>query len=251
MEVTCAEYKTPFLIERWGFVFKIYPLERYKMQNILFNTGISPSITRIVCGLILFITITGVLYRRNSSIKKLSISPLTSLAPSAAISLGIFGTFLGIFLGLINFDTSDINNSIPNLLEGLKTAFITSIFGMASSLFLKYWYGRYDKLDLKNETASSDDPIVLLRQISSGVSSMSSSINSIGTTLLRCFQSEEEFSFISQLKIIRTDMNDLKREVIKSLDDFGQKVAELGTKAMIDALREVIDQFNVHLNLLF
>jgi hypothetical protein len=32
------------------------------------------------------------------------------------------------------------------------------------------------------------------------------------------------------------------------LDEFGEKVAELGTEAMIDALRNVIEQFNVHLN---
>jgi septation ring formation regulator EzrA len=43
-------------------------------------------------------------------------------------------------------------------------------------------------------------------------------------------------------------MSDLKREIIKSLDEFGEKVAELGTEAMIEALRNVIEQFNVHLN---
>jgi SMC interacting uncharacterized protein involved in chromosome segregation len=100
----------------------------------------------------------------------------------------------------------------------------------------------------KPTTVESDDPVVLLRNISGGVSSMSESITSMGEMIIRCFQSDEDFSLVSQLKIIRTDMNDLKRAIIKSLDEFGEKVAELGTEAMIEALRNVIEQFNARLN---
>lgn len=50
------------------------------------------------------------------------------------ISIGILGTFIGIFLGLWNFDTNNIIESVPNLLEGLKLAFVTSILGMGVSI---------------------------------------------------------------------------------------------------------------------
>ena len=36
------------------------------------------------------------------------------------ISIGVLGTFTGIFLGLYHFDTSKITESVPKLLEGLK-----------------------------------------------------------------------------------------------------------------------------------
>lgn len=49
---------------------------------------------------------------------------------SIIISLGIAGTFLGIFLGLQGFDTNDVTGSVPKLLDGLKLAFSTSILGM-------------------------------------------------------------------------------------------------------------------------
>ncbi len=55
---------------------------------------------------------------------------------SMIVSLGILGTFLGIVLGLWQFDTTDIQGSVPKLLEGLKLAFITSIIGMALSVVL-------------------------------------------------------------------------------------------------------------------
>lgn len=56
--------------------------------------------------------------------------------PSIVSTLGVIGTFLGITLGLTKFDPKDISASIPTLLEGLKTAFFTSLAGMTGSLFL-------------------------------------------------------------------------------------------------------------------
>lgn len=47
--------------------------------------------------------------------------------------VGILGTFIGIFIGLQEFDVHDISGSIPQLLEGLKTAFRTSIVGLVCS----------------------------------------------------------------------------------------------------------------------
>jgi len=58
------------------------------------------------------------------------------MIPSAISTLGVLGTFLGITLGLLCFDTSNLQQSIPELLSGLKTAFFTSLAGMVGSLFL-------------------------------------------------------------------------------------------------------------------
>ena len=58
------------------------------------------------------------------------------MIPSAISTLGVLGTFLGITLGLLCFDTSNLQQSIPELLSGLKTAFFTSLAGMVGSLIL-------------------------------------------------------------------------------------------------------------------
>lgn len=57
--------------------------------------------------------------------------------PSVFTTLGVLGTFSGIFFGLQKFDVSNIDESIPLLLEGMKTAFLTSIFGIILSLIFK------------------------------------------------------------------------------------------------------------------
>ncbi len=54
--------------------------------------------------------------------------------PSVFTTLGILGTFVGIYFGLRKFDVNNITDSIPTLLEGLKTAFSTSIWGVSLSL---------------------------------------------------------------------------------------------------------------------
>ena len=48
------------------------------------------------------------------------------------------GTFWGITTGLYGFNPSDLNQSIPILLEGLKTAFYTSLLGMISSMITNF-----------------------------------------------------------------------------------------------------------------
>lgn len=55
---------------------------------------------------------------------------------SIIMSTGVLGTFVGIFMGLLEFDTARLESSVPLLLDGLKTAFYTSILGMGLAIFL-------------------------------------------------------------------------------------------------------------------
>ncbi len=55
---------------------------------------------------------------------------------SQIVSVGVLGTFVGIFIGLQGFDPSDIINSVNDILVGLKTAFFTSIVGMGAATTL-------------------------------------------------------------------------------------------------------------------
>lgn len=68
--------------------------------------------------------------------------------PSMVSTLGVLGTFGGITLGLWFFNTKELNDSIPLLLSGLKTAFFTSLAGMIGSLVLNRMVSRlYDEQD--------------------------------------------------------------------------------------------------------
>ena len=59
-------------------------------------------------------------------------------ASGTLVGLGLLGTFFGLSLGIRNFDSSDTENiqqSIQHLLDGMSTAFYTSLAGMICSLF--------------------------------------------------------------------------------------------------------------------
>ncbi len=62
---------------------------------------------------------------------------LAELLPSLLTSLGILGTFMGMMSGLSSLDFSNaagIMDSIPNLLEGMRFAFGTSVVGVSCSI---------------------------------------------------------------------------------------------------------------------
>ena len=59
------------------------------------------------------------------------------LVASILTILGVLGTFVGIAYALYLFDADNIEMSIPQLLGGLKIAFLTSIGGIGFSVLLK------------------------------------------------------------------------------------------------------------------
>lgn len=66
-----------------------------------------------------------------------------NLVPGVMTGLGILGTFIGLSFGLQNFNTGstqEIEASIAPLMNGIKVAFHTSIYGMLFSLCFNYVY---------------------------------------------------------------------------------------------------------------
>ena len=55
---------------------------------------------------------------------------------SYLVSLGIFGTFLGITVALLSFDTRAVEQSVPDLLSGMQIAFISSAYAPTSNTAL-------------------------------------------------------------------------------------------------------------------
>ncbi len=58
-------------------------------------------------------------------------------APSILTGIGIFGTFLGVAIGLMHFDASDVIAGVPIFLSGIKLAFWSSVVGIGASLIHK------------------------------------------------------------------------------------------------------------------
>ncbi|MCU8072360.1 hypothetical protein [Shewanella sp. SM32] len=182
--------------------------------------------------------------------------------PTLLTTMGIFGTFLGIVLGLLDFNQLDIEASIPPLLEGLKTAFITSLAGILLSLVFKtlatFSFLRPKQLE---ESISHATPEAILGAMQAQVAET--------RTLKDALVGNEESTLFGQLKILRGDINDnaklsaknLQEQSIKQqekvdafseklwlkLQDFADTLSKSATEQVIEALKQVITDFNNNL----
>ena len=91
----------------------------------------------IVCGYIVFNSL------RNAQKK------ILDSGAQNVVTVGVLFTFIGIAYGLYNFDTNAANmvESINNFLDGMKTAFYTSVVGMGFGLVIKISQRKIDHVD--------------------------------------------------------------------------------------------------------
>ena len=201
---------------------------------------------------------------------------LHKFATSLLITTGIFFTFLGISMGLVGFDVNNIDESLPTLINGIKTAFLVSVFGVASAIFLKILSFIFELLPTKQIIDDTE------LDISDLIASQNQILNAIKDGN-KAIIGDEDSSLIGQIKNLRTDMNDKIKELcdsakesktllenqlqnqkdyansiknlqenlnsgfnelIKEFRDFAKTMAENNSKVLVEALRDVIKDFN-------
>jgi len=180
---------------------------------------------------------------------------------SIIVSLGVLGTFVGIFIGLYGFDTTNIKDSVPILLEGLKTAFITSIVGMFLSILLSAIQKSSDQGELEDELQILNSINQQLNTLSK-LENIDEKLKNLDTLPLINTKLD---SIDTNIKTLSNDISSVKEEmrtnqtmlfeflekslnnVNQSLDEAIEKLAEGATEEIIKALENVIQDFNKNL----
>ncbi len=180
-------------------------------------------------------------------------SRFVEYAPTLMTTAGILGTFVGVVIGLLNFDTNNIDQSIPVLLGGLKTAFVTSIIGMVAAAFFNTvdaWIFA-DKREAKMAESLVD---ITPNHIHSALTEQTDLLN----RLVNGLSGSEEGSLVGQLKLMRAEQSDIARQqrehqqqfdtrLWNELANFAEMMSKGATEQIIDALRQVIIDFNKNL----
>ncbi len=172
----------------------------------------------------------GILGALNIWGKSNFLNNLSSSVPQFLISVGILGTFYGIFIGLIEFNAAKINESILNLIDGLKLAFITSIMGIGSAIVLRIVRQVVPKKQEEKEEVTAEDIHYQL------------------TELINAINSDSDTSLGSQIQKMRLETNDNLNNLNKSFIEFAEKMAENNTKSLIEAIEQVMKDFNTKIN---
>ena len=166
--------------------------------------------------------------------------------------IGVLGTFFGIAIGLYQFDTENIATSVPKLLEGLKIAFITSILGIAGSIFLKWSALNNRKKQAASEEtytgATVDDLAGLLRNILDVEQEEGKETRETLRSIEKSLTGEGDSTVLTQLQKLRTTFSDKQDDLIRAFNEFADQMAENNTKALIEALEEVMRDFNTKIN---
>ena len=201
----------------------------------------------------------------------------TQYAPTLMTSLGILGTFIGIVIGLLGFDTTNIDGSIPALLEGLKTAFITSIFGLVGAISFNF----IDSMILQNigrkkseemvKAITPDDIYAILKTQYDSMQATQSGMEKLYLGIT----GQEEGSLVGQFKMLRADLSGVQKQtafmaklivdfrefakhqktyqatfeerLFKELANFAEMLSKSATEQIIEALKTVIEDFNTNL----
>lgn len=153
--------------------------------------------------------------------KKDDPSGLKSL-PSIFTILGVFGTFAGISIGLLYFDSdpNEIANSVSFLLAGMQTAFISSIVGMGFAVFV-----RITNVVRGNKEDNLEDA----EKVISYLKKQNTSLNAIKEGIV----GEDEGSLSNHLKLLRLDFS-----------DFAKHQSQINMDALVKVMNKVIEDFN-------
>lgn len=150
-------------------------------------------------------------------------------------TMGIVGTFVGILISLSNFDVENISTTIPQLIGGLKLAFLTSVAGigtaLVTSLFPRFYLIKPDVVD---ENLSDTE---LLRAIHGELLKLNSNIAGDNDTTL-----------ITQIQKMRTSIVDKQDELKKAFDEFATQMAKNNIEQLIEAINKVMEDFNTKIN---
>lgn len=188
--------------------------------------------------------------------KRDDISAFDRYLPTALPMVGVVGTFTGIYVGLVDFDVSKIDDSIEALLKGLKIAFTSSIVGMALSLILRAIYS------IGTSAPSEDVSAVDIHRILTSLDSHAEDGEAQNIELLggirNAISSDADSSVVGQIMRLRADgvenVRDLRQQLTAGFGEmtsefrkFSENVSEDGSKALVDALNNLIGDFNHNL----
>lgn len=218
--------------------------------------------------------------------------------PQVFPTLGILGTFLGIAYGLFYFDVKHMDESIPELLDGLKTAFIASIFGIIGLLIFSKLTAFVQHSNDKDKSVSSDElealnTLINLTKdgsernensfrilnnsiIGDGDESLSTQFAKMKNLMAEqtdklsriqnALGGDGETSLLTQIQKLRAEQGEYAKltsqnstfivdtmnknsEIIRSkFDEFTKLLTENNTKALVEAMQNVITDFNTQMN---
>lgn len=211
------------------------------------------NVNKVIVGLIILLALIDIVLKKDLK--------------SQIVSIGVLGTFIGIFIGLQDFNPDNMDESIKTILIGLKIAFFTSIIGMSVALILSIIQKLFNKnlddsenqeqillaisnkldfLEKLNQTQETDKLIGELERLRTVQSDTRDETKKVAISVeeLKANSNKENQELIS---ILNTNFNKMNH----SLEVAIEQLSKGATEEIINALKQVIQEFNQELQTQF
>lgn len=164
--------------------------------------------------------------------------------PTLVSTLGVLGTFWGITKGLMAFDTSDLDQSIPDLLDGLKTAFFTSLAGMIGSMFLSAF--------ISKKQDERDGGISDINQAAGEITKSVKAMSDANTETMRSIQQQlteqeaDRKAFYRTVGEVMSKISDTQKSITSAIDSL--VVLQRSQENSLADIKEATTQQSVAIN---
>lgn len=205
------------------------------IKNFL-NTDANNIIVAVLCVCAFLLVLSFVVH----SVRKIS--------PSIMVSIGILGTFWGIYIALLNFENfklegggiEEMQEQIGEVLKGMALAFITSLIGLGSAVIVRFWGFIWSMKESRGaEVVDTRDSIMhnLLTQIRDGISgqgdgSLYSQIHELRTeyrdgadTIRQSLSGDRDDSVVSHLIKMRNEHHADSEKLNEQVKVLSEKVS--------------------------
>ena len=193
-------------------------------------------------------------------------------APTILTTLGIFATFLAIALGLLRFDSINIQDSVPQLLDSMKTAFWASVAGVGTALtfnFRRLYSNRKNVNELSVEeklleemkglrSNSHEDLKDLSRyledsnnnqEILTELKNIRNDNNEFFKDLVEHIdESNAQQELLTELKGLRNDSHEDFKNLIEAQNEALDRISKTSSEELVRALEVVVKDFNAKIN---
>ena len=178
----------------------------------------------IILGSLFLIMITVLI----SGIKSLREYGQDIIEPGTFQKLGMIGTMIGLVYVFYEFDISNISTMI----QGTAYAIFSTLIGLVFDQIYLWRKRKY------TDTISSDDTNGLIQKIVDQISQIQSKIPEINSSEL----------LLEEIKLGRTESNNNLLSIKNEMVNFTQKLAKNNTEALIEAVKNVMRDFNSKIN---
>lgn len=151
--------------------------------------------------------------------------------PPVFPTLGIFCTALGITIGIWNFKTADIQSSIPELLKGLKLAFVATMAGIIGLIIFQKIIAIIQKQidDNPNRPRKQTDEISAIGELTFAVEEMKNDNEKQIEKLIQSFSKDLDTKVSDKLSLLEKEIINLQKTATDNQKNTSEGLTQINT----------------------